>query len=306
MNRFVSTVALCLAFASSAVAAEEGWTVDFAAAKAAAAKDGKDLFLEFTGSDWCPPCKMLKAKIFDTDAFKADAPKGFILVKLDYPRDKSHQTEGEIAQNKELQKHYEIAGFPTVILADATGRPYAKTVGFPGVGIDEYMKKLAELRKVRETRDAALAEAAKATGAEQAKALDKALAPIDSDLLATVYKPEVDKIIAADADGKAGLKAKYEALLMLPVIGKALEQVQQEGGDLADQIKKIDALIAKFKATGPALQEANFAKAIITYGSDKEAAKAHLEAAVAAAPTTRKADEIRKIIEKVFPAAEKK
>ncbi len=43
---------------------------------------------------------------------------------LDFPNDKSKQTAEEIAQNRELQKQYAINGFPTVLLADATGRPY--------------------------------------------------------------------------------------------------------------------------------------------------------------------------------------
>ncbi|MEC9331981.1 MAG: thioredoxin family protein, partial [Verrucomicrobiota bacterium] len=32
----------------------EGWLVDFEKAKAQAAKEGKSLLMEFTGSDWCP------------------------------------------------------------------------------------------------------------------------------------------------------------------------------------------------------------------------------------------------------------
>jgi hypothetical protein len=34
------------------LAADEGWTTDFAAAQARAAAEGKDLLLDFTGSDW--------------------------------------------------------------------------------------------------------------------------------------------------------------------------------------------------------------------------------------------------------------
>ena len=35
---------------------EGGWLVDFAKAKAQCAKEGKPILMEFTGSDWCPPC----------------------------------------------------------------------------------------------------------------------------------------------------------------------------------------------------------------------------------------------------------
>lgn len=300
----VLTFACSLSLASWAFAVEAGWTVDFAAAKAAAVKDKKDLLLEFTGSDWCPPCKVLKAKVFDQDEFKKAAPQAFVLVKLDFPRDKTHQTEAEIAQNDELQKQYAISGFPTVILTDAEGRPYAKTVGYGGQSAEEYVKLMMEMRKVRATRDAAFAEAAKATGLEQAKALDKGLTGIDNDLVASTYKPEVDKILAADADGAAGLKAKYTALLLLPEAIRALEDIQQVEADVPTRLKMVDDLVAKLSLTGQALQEAHFTKAIITYREDQAAARKHMEAAIEAAPKTRKADEIRQIIERVY--AEKK
>src|SRR5262245_9374441 len=75
---------------------EKLWMVDLEAAKMVAAKEGKDILMEFTGSDWCPPCKALKRKVFDTEAFQTEAPKHFVLVKLDNPRDKSKQTDKEI------------------------------------------------------------------------------------------------------------------------------------------------------------------------------------------------------------------
>ena len=303
MKRIVASLLLSLCVVSSALSAEQGWTVDFAAAKAAAAKDKKDLFLEFTGSDWCPPCKRLKAEILDHDAFKKAVPEHFVLVKLDFPNDKSQQTTEEIAQNRELQKHYEIAGFPTVILADPTGRAYSKTVGFPGITAEDYVKKLVASRKVREARDAAFAEAEKAAGIEQAKLLDKGLASMDEELVAGSYKVEVNKIIAADADGKAGLKAKYQAMLLLPAMQRALEEIQQSGDDAPSMLKQIDELIAKMSATGQALQEAHFTKAVIVYGSgDKAGAKTHMEAAIAAAPTTRKATEIQGLMKRIYAA----
>lgn len=291
-----------LALSAAALAADPGWTIDYANAKGTAGKEKKDLFLEFTGSDWCPPCQLMKKNIFDNDAFKAEAPKHFVLVKLDFPRDKSHQTEAEIAQNKSLQKQYEISGFPTVILADAAGRPYAKMVGFGGATAQDYVKDLAERRKVREARDAAFAKAVEAQGVEKAKLLDQALAGIDDELIPTTYRMELDQIIALDADGKAGLKAKYEAVIKLPQIKEKLEAIQQEAADTAAALKQIDELEAKEKPTGMALLELNFARSLIHYrAGDKEAAVKHLEAAAAAAPGSKRAEEIKKLIVRLQP-----
>ena len=84
--------------------ADEFWLVDFEKAKAQAAKQGKPILMEFTGSDWCPPCKALHKNVLVKDVFKKEMPKHFVLLKLDNPRDKSKQTPEEIEQYKKLSK----------------------------------------------------------------------------------------------------------------------------------------------------------------------------------------------------------
>ena len=55
-TKIVSALVAAFIGAGSLFAGGEGWTHDLPAAKATAAKDKKDLLLDFTGSDWCPPC----------------------------------------------------------------------------------------------------------------------------------------------------------------------------------------------------------------------------------------------------------
>ena len=112
-----------------AVAADESesgsWMIDFEAAKKKAADEKKDLLMDFTGSDWCGWCIRLKKEVFDQDAFKQKVGDHFILVELDYPRDKSKLAPETIAQNEMLGEKYAIEGYPTIILADSAGRPSA-------------------------------------------------------------------------------------------------------------------------------------------------------------------------------------
>src|SRR5262245_36197437 len=56
---------------------DSGWTQDFAAAKATAAREHKDLLVDFTGTDWCAVCITLDKEVFSTAEFKAAAPKDF-------------------------------------------------------------------------------------------------------------------------------------------------------------------------------------------------------------------------------------
>ena len=66
-----------------------GWGDDYKAALAAAAKDNRNVLLDFTGSDWCGWCIRLKRETFDKPEFKAYADKNLELVEIDFPQTES-------------------------------------------------------------------------------------------------------------------------------------------------------------------------------------------------------------------------
>ena len=124
--------------------AELPWVKDVAAAKKQAADEGKDLFINFTGSDWCGWCHKLDDEVFTHAAFVDEATKKFVFVFLDFPRDealKAKVVDPEL--NEKLQDHYLVAGFPTIILATAEGKPYGRAGYNPG-GPEAYLELLAE------------------------------------------------------------------------------------------------------------------------------------------------------------------
>src|SRR5712691_10437620 len=49
--------------------AGDDWFVEFEPAQAEAKKQQKDLLIDFGGSDWCYPCKMLKERILSKPKF---------------------------------------------------------------------------------------------------------------------------------------------------------------------------------------------------------------------------------------------
>jgi thioredoxin-related protein len=283
--------------AGRALADGKNWTVDYEAAKQTAAEKKKDILLEFTGSDWCPPCKALKKNVFDTAHFDSTAPKHFVLVKLDYPNDKSHQTAEEIEQNTRLREEYPIEGFPTILLADAEGRPYASTVGYSGQDAEAYTKSLLEMKAVRAKRDAALAKAEKAEGVEKAKALDEALSAMDQQLVLNFYEEQIDQIVELDAENAAGLKAKYEDARKLPEIKQQLALIHRTfREDPAKGIEEIDKLIKEKDAKGAALQEAIFVKAVLSFQTDKAKAKEYLLEAKKVDPDSKMGKQVTQIL----------
>jgi thiol:disulfide interchange protein len=119
------------AHAPAAAASHSGWTTNYREALSQAKSEHRNVFLFFTGSDWCPWCQRLDGEVLSTEAFKSYAEKKLILVKVDFPR-QLPQSEELQNQNRALQDQYQIQGYPTVIVLNPDGTP-VKTLGYrPG------------------------------------------------------------------------------------------------------------------------------------------------------------------------------
>jgi len=261
-----ATIVFSIILAGSSVA-DEGWLVDFEKAKAQAAKEGKSILMEFTGSDWCPPCKALHKNVLIKDVFKKEMPKHFVLLKLDNPRDKSKQTPKEIEQYKELSKEYKVTGVPAIFLADAQGKPFFKKSGYSNQPADAWVKDMVAKTDIPKVLD----EANAAKGIKRANLLDAALGLMGSDAAAQ-RKDDITEIIKLDADNKAGLKAKYEGILAAGEIKDSLQAVMRgnRGAKPEELIAKIDELIKEKNPKGEGLQEVLFAKSSLYFRSDKK------------------------------------
>jgi thioredoxin-related protein len=207
---------------SESKSAGDRWIGDFDQATEIARKKGKDLLVDFTGSDWCIWCQKLHKEVFEFDSFLDAAEKDYVLVALDYPR--SEEAKKKVpnpTRNAELAQKYRIGGYPTVLLMTAGGDAYAKT-GYQEGGPEKYvedMKALAEGGKkdlAEINAFAAKADAAKAP--DKPKLVEEAIArlgklPDDSPFVAKVAAV-VSAAYTIDADNKAGLKMKaVEAML---------------------------------------------------------------------------------------------
>jgi thioredoxin-related protein len=122
--------------------AEGNWLIDAKQAKEQAAKEGKAVLMDFTGSDWCAPCKQLKSQVLDSAAFKEFADKNLVLLEVDFPNDKKKVSKETQAQNEKLSKEYKIPGYPTIIVLDKDGKEVGREVGYLGESPAEYVKKL--------------------------------------------------------------------------------------------------------------------------------------------------------------------
>jgi thioredoxin-related protein len=232
--------AAVMALIGTSHAGGEGWSTDYEASKKLAAESKKDLLIDFTGSDWCGWCIKLNDEVFKHDAFKTGVKDTFVLVELDFPNDKSKLSEKVQKQNEELGEKYAVQGYPSIVLCDAGGRPYAAT-GYQKGGPEKYVEHLNELKKKKAERDEAFAKAAKTEGLEKAKALIAALEAMELEdaTVANFYGEIVAQIIAADGKDETGFARKTAAAKRLAEFQSKLQELG-EGGDMDGAMALVD------------------------------------------------------------------
>jgi thiol:disulfide interchange protein len=128
--------------------AKESWGTSLKEAIKEAKAANRPILVDFTGSNWCPPCKALTKQVLDTPEFIQWASDKVVLLKADFPRGKEQDAETK-KQNAELAKKYQIRGFPTVMLISAKGKEFSRHVGYNG-NPEPWKKELeANLGKVK-------------------------------------------------------------------------------------------------------------------------------------------------------------
>jgi thioredoxin-related protein len=146
----MKTIALGLLvgfLAAQMFAADGTWMTDLPKAQAKAKAEKKMVLVDFTGSDWCPPCKALHKNVLSSPEFLSYAKDNLVLVEIDFPRTKPQAEEIKKA-NKELARKHNIEGYPTVIVFDSNGKELMKDFGYDGKtkGAD-FVAKLKDLKK---------------------------------------------------------------------------------------------------------------------------------------------------------------
>ncbi len=126
--------------------AEGEWLTDFDKAKAKAKAENKMILLDFTGSDWCPPCKSLHKNVLSTEEFLKYAKDNLVLVEVDFPRKKAQSAALKKA-NQELARKFEVEAYPTIVVLDSNGKELSKKAGYGGEKAKDFIAKVDALKK---------------------------------------------------------------------------------------------------------------------------------------------------------------
>ncbi len=133
--------------AEEAAIARLGWLTDFDTAQARSQVESKPLLIDFTGSDWCPPCMRLQKEVFSKPEFADYAAKNLVLLEVDFPKRKA-LPPGQQTVNEALRVQFGIEGFPTIILMSPSGKILGRLGSLPG-GAPAFITALERLNSAR-------------------------------------------------------------------------------------------------------------------------------------------------------------
>ncbi len=145
MRNALHTIALATLLTLPATAGEE-WVADYDEGVRIAKAEGKDLLVDFTGTDWCIWCIRLHDEVFAHEEFLGPATEQYVLVALDFPRGEEAKAKvPNPERNAELAAAYGVRRYPTVLLMTAEGEVFGST-GYREGGPEAYVEHMAELR----------------------------------------------------------------------------------------------------------------------------------------------------------------
>ncbi|HEV3411563.1 MAG TPA: thioredoxin family protein [Puia sp.] len=117
----------------TALFATSDWHYNLVEARQLARDQHKHILLNFSGSDWCAPCILLRRQILDNATFLQMADTSLVLVNADFPRSKKNQLNSrQQALNNTMADEYNSQGkFPYTLLLNADGKVLKTWEGLP-------------------------------------------------------------------------------------------------------------------------------------------------------------------------------
>ena len=125
---------------------EKAWSEDFPAAQVRASDEKKQLLVNFTGSDWSPPCITLHQKVLSTKTFLDFVEARYVLVTVDFPRNRP-QADNQKQANQILSREYNVQIFPTVLILEANGTEIQRVSDYNGTNPARFIQDLEKTPK---------------------------------------------------------------------------------------------------------------------------------------------------------------
>ena len=259
-------------------------------------KNGKDILLIFTGSDWSQEATAFSKYVL-TEAFKADIAQQYTVRIIDLLRHPAENERETAQKNYLLFSEYAVPDVPFLVLQTAERDMYASAVIDAEVKTDvQLMEKITALTAQRVKVTEAKKRIGSTKGPEKAQAIDEFLNTVGN-AEAHRYDSLRMQVPALDPHNKSGLKGKY-VLMSADIRAKSFAQ---QGNYLkaGDEYKAA----AETGDLSPAeLQLAWYLTAysyLMTGSADTETVTGYLQKAIEADPQNAAVQQLNQAIQKL-------
>ncbi|MEW4563207.1 thioredoxin family protein [Bremerella sp. JC770] len=204
------------------------WLTSIDKATARSEVEGKAMLLLFTGSDWCPACRVLDHRLETDPQLATQIVDQTIPVYLDFPT--FELPEGQREHNEVLQARFQVPSLPTILFVDSELRLLGR---YQGTG-DE----LGEAAKRSTLLIADMQQALGGTGwqsCDNASQLAAALSMVPSENLARGWEPQVERLVALSREQSPELHTTWSAILDRVRTAKYLAKVEARYKELFQQ-----------------------------------------------------------------------
>lgn len=106
------------------------WETNLESALKRAKAENKPLFVD-VWAEWCPPCQMLKKKVFPTPE-ATQALTAYVPVSLMV----EYKDRAPVKENAGMTERFKVTAFPTLVILDPSGKELRRQVGAFGTGAD--------------------------------------------------------------------------------------------------------------------------------------------------------------------------
>ena len=118
------------------------WFTNLEKAKEAARKRKVGIMVYFSGTDWCPACKIFDKYVLSSPDFINYAKDNLVLLNIDFPRDSSKVSQATKEYNTKLGKTFGVVAFPSIFLLKSNGESATAEIGYRGESGARYVAKI--------------------------------------------------------------------------------------------------------------------------------------------------------------------
>ena len=214
---------------------------------AKAKAENKIVMIDFF-TDWCKWCVELDNKVYSNDEVSGFANKHQVNWKID----------AEKGEGVDLAKKYEVAGYPTIVFADANGKEIDRIVGY--IPVQDFLKMMKDFNDGKNTVGALQKILSKNPDDPEAnykmaeKKINNENKPEDAKIL-------LNKVLKSDPSNKTGYKDK--AVYLLASMSGKTDELENYIKKYPEGTKVKDAFISLAETAYQ--QTGDFAKANVWY-----------------------------------------